>query len=523
MSDKSTDAALRKTLRETFGLKKLRPGQREVIESVLNGRDTLAIMPTGAGKSLCYQLPALQLPGQTVVVSPLIALMRDQAEKLDEAGVEASQVNSTLRADEEAQALDDIRAERSEVVFTTPERLAKEEFLATLKRNRIDFLVVDEAHCISQWGHDFRPAFLEIGRAAEALGRPPILALTATATPAVVEDIRARLGRPGMQVFRTGIYRENLDYAVIPVTNDEEKRRALLDLVARQKGSGIVYAATVKAAVEVHAALKAAGIDAALYHGRLSAKDRHASQDLFMGGKARVMVATNAFGMGIDKPDIRFVVHCQLPATLEAYYQESGRAGRDGERADCVLVYDSRDRRIQQFFLARKRKRSRDKDLAPEQRQGLEREHARRLEFDRERLERMVFYAQTAFCRWKVLLSYFEETAAWSGPAAGCGHCDNCRRPREAVPEPRQRHAPAPPPPALKHAIEPGTLVCVPRYGEGRVAEAAGDQVTVEFPDGASRRFIDSVVSPADPPRRVNPGEPECSNPIHPSGAHACN
>jgi RecQ family ATP-dependent DNA helicase len=401
---RKVDAVL-KSLKETFGHRTLRPGQREVIERVLAGRDTLALMPTGAGKSLCYQLPALHLEGITVVVSPLIALMKDQADKLAEAGVDAAALNSTLRAAEEAEAVEDIERERTEIVFTTPERLATAEFQSMLADKKIDVLVVDEAHCISQWGHDFRPAFLEIGKAAKAFGDPPILALTATATPEVVEDIRKQLGRKDMAVINAGMYRPNLHYEVRQVTNEDEKRAALLDVLAGHEGSAIVYVATVKAAEAVSALLSEAGHDALAYHGRLKADDRHARQEAFMEGRTRVMVATNAFGMGIDKPDIRIVAHYQVPGSLEAYYQESGRAGRDGDDACCTLLYDHGDRRIQQFLQG-----TRD----PERHQAA-----------REKLERMTSYAHGARCRWKMLLEYFDEAAGFEQ----CGRCDNCVAP----------------------------------------------------------------------------------------------
>ena len=401
---RKVDAVL-KSLKETFGHRALRRGQREVIERVLAGRDTLALMPTGAGKSLCYQLPALHLEGITVVVSPLIALMKDQADKLAEAGVDAAALNSTLRAAEEAEAVDDIESERTEIVFTTPERLATAEFQAMLADKKIDVLVVDEAHCISQWGHDFRPAFLEIGKAAQAFGDPPILALTATATPEVVDDIRKQLGRKDMAVINAGMFRPNLHYEVRQVTNEQEKRAALLDVLAGHEGSAIVYVATVKAAEAVSALLGEAGHEALAYHGRLKADQRHARQEAFMEGRTRVMVATNAFGMGIDKPDIRIVAHYQVPGSLEAYYQESGRAGRDGEQACCTLLYDHGDRRIQQFL------------------QGT-RDPARH-QAAREKLERMTGYAHGARCRWQMLLEYFDEDAGFER----CGSCDNCKAP----------------------------------------------------------------------------------------------
>lgn len=343
---------IRKILRQTFGFERLRPGQREIIRSVMNGSDTLALMPTGAGKSLCYQLPALLLPGLTLVVSPLISLMKDQLDKLCEAGVNAVLLNSTLTRVDEEQILEHIGQGHAKVVFVTPERLATPDFQQLLASQSVSLAVVDEAHCVSQWGHDFRPDFLEIGHAIAAFGRPPVLALTATATPDVVSDIIRQLKMRDTHVVNTGVLRENLRLSVKPVANAAAKMEEAVALVQGSSGCGIVYAATVRDVERVHQAFVEAGIDACRYHGKLGIAERTQAQESFMTGRCRVVVATNAFGMGIDRADIRFVIHYQMPGSLEAYYQEAGRAGRDGEAADCILLFDPDDRRVQQFFLS---------------------------------------------------------------------------------------------------------------------------------------------------------------------------
>jgi ATP-dependent DNA helicase RecQ len=356
---------MRKTMRDMFGIARLREGQEDIIRSVLERRDTLATMPTGAGKSLCYQLPALHLDGTTLVVSPLIALMKDQADKLLASGIDCTLVNSTLRSRAEREALQRIAAGQSGIVFVTPERLAQPAFIDIFRSHveqRVGLVVVDEAHCVSQWGHDFRPAFLEIASAVRALGQPPVLALTATATAEVLDDIVRSLGLRAPRVIRTGTLRDNLRYRVVQVSAAggkdgaaramEAKRAQLRELIASLPGTGLVYAATVADVERIYGWLLEAGEPVSRYHGRLAPKLREQSQEAFMSGAMRLMVATNAFGMGIDKADIRFVIHYQMPGSLDAYYQETGRAGRDGEPADCVLLFDLNDKRIQQFFLA---------------------------------------------------------------------------------------------------------------------------------------------------------------------------
>ena len=559
-SPRDADAAsLRRTLRTTFGIQTLRGEQERVITRVLEGKDTLAVMPTGAGKSLCYQLPALHLPGTTIVVSPLIALMKDQADKLGEAGVATVQLNSTLNANDESEALGKVARGEVPIVFATPERMADPEALAALRQTGINLFVIDEAHCISQWGHDFRPAFLELSVALEALGQPPVLALTATATERVIEDIFNELQRPQLMVVQTGIFRPNLHYRVVHTTNDDERLLRVVQIVKQSKGSGIVYAATIKTVEALHQALSDAGIKAGIYHGALSPSERRQQQDAFMDGELKVMAATNAFGLGVDKSDIRFVIHAQMPGNIEAYYQETGRGGRDGDPARCTLLYDTRDRRVQQFFLVGRYpdadqveavegklralaakepvsfevlrqalpempavkikvalKLLSDAAMVVRESQGrlapsrskmngkriskLVAAYADRSEHDREKLERVVFYAQTGLCRWRVLLEYFGE-ALPSGER--CNTCDNCIRAARAEREPMVEEKP------LRVSVQvqrreygAGDTVRVPPHGEGRVLRTADNQITVEFPNGEKRTFLRSFV------RRVQPGPP---------------
>jgi ATP-dependent DNA helicase RecQ len=355
-SDDSIDAHMLELGKRRFGISAFRPGQALAIRNVLAGIDTLAIMPTGAGKSLCYQLPALELPGVTLVVSPLIALMKDQHDKLAELDIEVLRLDSTLSPRDEAAALARLSENRPCIAYVTPERLGEPRFRDRLASVKVALFVVDEAHCISQWGHDFRPAYLGLGEAVRALNKPPVLALTATAPPKVKDDILAQLrlaeGPNEASVIDIGLDRPNLRYHVIKASSERKKQALLLRLIEKQKGCGIIYAATVKTVDALADFLWSQGVECGRYHGRMRAKDRERVQSAFMEqSEPRLMVATNAFGLGVDKQDLRFVIHYNFPGSLESYYQEAGRAGRDGLPADCVLLYQPEDKRIQSFFL----------------------------------------------------------------------------------------------------------------------------------------------------------------------------
>ena len=333
----------RAALRDLFGYADFRPGQEEVVRAVLAGEDVLAVMPTGAGKSLCYQLPAILLPGCTVVISPLVALMKDQIDSLPPALREQAAVfNSTIEREERDARSADLAAGRLKLIYIAPERLRQRPFLHALARADIARFVVDEAHCISLWGHDFRPDYLFIPDVLQILGGPPVLAMTATATQALQAELRERFHRP-LRVVHTGVLRPNLALAVEQVRDAEEKLRRLIDVCAAERGAGIVYVSSRERAEQVAGVLRRHGISARHYHAGMEAPNRAAVQDAFTRGRVRVIVATVAFGMGVDKPDVRFIVHFNPSRSLEAYAQESGRAGRDGQPAHCILFWAASD------------------------------------------------------------------------------------------------------------------------------------------------------------------------------------
>ena len=396
----------RTLFKQYFGHGEFRPGQEPLVDALLSGRDALGVMPTGAGKSVCYQLPALLLPGLTLVLSPLISLMKDQVAALSQAGIPAAYINSSLDAEEYREVYRRIRRGDCKLLYIAPERLQAEGFRRLLEGQPVSLVAVDEAHCVSQWGQDFRPSYLEIAELVRSLPvRPPVGAFTATATAAVRRDIESLLELRDPLRVTTGFDRPNLFFEVVRARDKDQWLHRFL--AERPEQSGIVYCATRKAVDTVFASLLAQGVPAARYHAGMEAPERRRSQEGFVYDQARVMVATNAFGMGIDKSNVGFVVHYNMPKDLESYYQEAGRAGRDGSPARCVLLYAPGDVRTAKFLIA----------SSQEAQEG----DPERLRRDLSRLERMVAYCKTGGCLRADLLDYFGEIHKGS-----CGNCGNC-------------------------------------------------------------------------------------------------
>ena len=400
-------------LKQYYGFDSFREGQEAVVDSILAGRDTMAIMPTGAGKSICYQVPALVMDGVTLVISPLISLMKDQVQTLIQSGIPAAYLNSSLTERQFDLALSNAARGKYRIIYVAPERLLTPRFISIAMGMNISMIAVDEAHCISQWGQDFRPSYLTIPEFLNALPkRPVVCAFTATATAHVREDICTMLQLKDPYVQITGFDRKNLYYAV---TEPAKKDAALLKLLKDYRGmTGIVYCATRKKVESVYELLLENGISVTRYHAGLSDAERQSNQEDFTYDRRDVMVATNAFGMGIDKSNVRFIIHYNMPKDIESYYQEAGRAGRDGERADCHLLFGKQDIRTQQFFI----------DHMGEE-AGLEGEALQTVQENaRKRLQAMIRYCQTAGCLRKYILNYFGETADDQ-----CHFCLNCLNP----------------------------------------------------------------------------------------------
>ena len=416
----------RPALLRHFGHEAFRPGQEDVVRAVMEGRDVLAVMPTGSGKSIGYQLPALLLDGLTLVVSPLIALMKDQVDELVRRGMRAAAIHSGRSPEQRREALRAARGGELDLLYVAPERFASDSFRELLAEVPLALFAVDEAHCVSEWGHDFRPDYRLLAAASRACrragggdGRPPIAAFTATATPEVRGDIAVLLGLKDPAVFVAGFDRPNLYLDVRRVSGEIEKRRLLPELVGSRRS--LVYAATRKSAERAAETLRDAGIPASAYHAGLDERERTRVQEAFSNGGLLAVCATNAFGMGIDRPDVEAVVHFEIPGSLEAYYQEIGRGGRDGRRADAILLWNYADVRTREFFIEKEETeddpRMRRAPFDPEQRE-------RKRELDRAKLRRMIAYADATGCLRATILRYFGEAEA----ARRCGFCGNCTR-----------------------------------------------------------------------------------------------
>lgn len=539
-------------MHSTFGIPSFRPGQERVLRHVLEGRNVLAVMPTGSGKSLTYQLPSLVLPGLTIVISPLIALIKDQFEKLRAREVPVFRLDSSLKQSEREGVLSHLAAGEGKLVLTTPETATSSAFRERLGSRPISLFTVDEAHCVSQWGHDFRPSYLGLREAIALFKHPPVLALTATATPRVREDILLQLGLEETEQVVLSFDRPNLRFQVIACDSEEEKLRVLYKkLVRRLPRPGIVYCATVKTVEDLGLVFRKLRLPADTYHGRLAKAARDEAQNRFMkAGRRGIMVATNAFGLGVDKPDIRYIAHFHVPGSLEAYVQEAGRAGRDGKPARCILLWSRDDVAIQEFFqegsyptskqvkwvmnaLTAWTKEGREvrlKDLALSSDVGEKRTRVvlnfleengwaeetddgrwlaagevpedlldqaarwfdlKRVE-DRRRLDALIGYADTQGCRVRYMLDYFGEAGE-----ERCGRCDNCRA--EAVVGEAAAEAPAP---ARRRRRRR-------RRGERRPEVAAGA--------GAPLAAGPSPVAPASP--GVQTGEPGAPAAMPPAAA----
>ena len=510
-TQQNLEASVRRTARDVFGYDALRPGQAEAVTAVVQGRDALVIMPTGGGKSATYQLPALLIDGPTLVVSPLIALQQDQVESLGQHGprAQAVTISAAVSPTEREAAFAAIAAGDVEFLFLAPEQLANPEVLEAVQAVKPSLVAVDEAHCVSSWGHDFRPDYLRLGEFIDALGRPPVIAMTATASPPVRDDIVDRLGLQDPFVLVQGFARPNLHLEVVRSGSTDEQREQVLLRAAAAPKPAIVYVATRRESEEVAGSLSELGLRATAYHAGLKASVREESQGSFMAGEADVMVATSAFGMGIDKADVRTVLHASVPGNLDSYYQEIGRAGRDGEPAEVVLFYRPEDLGLRKFFASGRLKREElaavargltdglDPDALAERTgfgprklprltnaideaaeelpgadpgtladRAMEHDEARH-RLERSRIEMMRGYAETDGCRRQFVLGYFGE-----GTSEPCGNCDVCE---SGSADKAAARVPEDAPYALQSTVHHAT------FGPGLVMSYEEDRIVVLF------------------------------------------
>ena len=393
-------------LKQYFGYDEFRPGQKEIIQKVIDQENVLGIMPTGSGKSICYQLPSLLLDGITVVVSPLISLMKDQVDAANQLGIPATFINSSLDGYETARRFQEIDRQQYCLLYIAPERFIMPDFIQAMNRWNVCMIAIDEAHCISQWGHDFRPSYLQMAKQLDQLpNRPVIVALTATATIQVAADIKRLLKIPDGNHIQTGFGRENLRFQVV---KDQKKEQYLVEYLKINKNqSGIIYAATRKEVDRIYHLLKKFGFSIGRYHGGLKENERTAMQEAFLYDRLQLIVATNAFGMGINKSNVRFVIHYQIPGSLEAYYQEAGRAGRDGLSSEAILLFAPQDIQVQKFFIQQSQREEEQKQK------------------EYEKLKAMTDYAYIESCLQQYILNYFGET---SSPCNRCGNCLDDRK-----------------------------------------------------------------------------------------------
>ncbi len=398
-------------LNKYFGYGEFRPGQAELIDAIVSGRDAVGIMPTGGGKSICFQVPALMMTGVSLVISPLISLMKDQVNALKSYGINSVFFNSTLGEAQRRRESEKVLAGKCKIIYVAPERLAAASFKELCSKIEISMVCIDEAHCVSQWGQDFRPAYLDIKEFISTLPkRPVVAAFTATATKKVREDIAKLLGLRQPEEIITGFSRDNLYFEVVKTTDKYTALKRYLDLYSSQ--SGIVYCATKRAVDEVYRQLESEGFSVTRYHAGLSKTERTDNQNKFIYDEKQIVVATNAFGMGIDKSNVSFVIHYNMPGDIESYYQEAGRAGRDGSDANCVILFSSQDVRIQKFFIENSEYKG---ELSFKEKLSLK-------NFRYEKLDKMIYYCESDACLRNYILRYFDEN-----PTSKCDNCSNCR------------------------------------------------------------------------------------------------